>query len=57
MESALLANALTGVQLDDELLLDRQRNLVADRIREELLEKGVVLEDTKSGVRWKRKSP
>jgi cysteinyl-tRNA synthetase len=27
----------------------------ADRIRDELLEKGVILEDTKDGVRWKRK--
>jgi len=27
----------------------------ADRIRGELLERGVILEDTKSGVRWKRK--
>ena len=27
----------------------------ADQVRAELLEKGVVLEDTKEGVRWKRK--
>jgi cysteinyl-tRNA synthetase len=27
----------------------------ADQIREQLLEQGVILEDTKSGVRWKRK--
>jgi cysteinyl-tRNA synthetase len=27
----------------------------ADAIRNELLEKGVILEDTKEGMRWKRK--
>ncbi len=34
----------------------RQRNFGrADQIRAELAEKGVVLEDSKDGVRWKRK--
>ena len=34
----------------------RQRNFArADQIRNELAEKGVVLEDSKDGVRWKRK--
>jgi cysteinyl-tRNA synthetase len=27
----------------------------ADEIRAELLEKGIVIEDTRDGVRWKRK--
>jgi cysteinyl-tRNA synthetase len=27
----------------------------ADQIREQLLEQGIILEDTKSGIRWKRK--
>ena len=27
----------------------------ADAIRDELLEKGILLEDTKNGVKWKRK--
>ncbi|HEX3437235.1 MAG TPA: DALR domain-containing protein, partial [Pseudacidobacterium sp.] len=34
----------------------RTRNFArADGIRKELLEKGVILEDSKEGVRWKRK--
>jgi cysteinyl-tRNA synthetase len=28
---------------------------LADRIRDQLLEQGIILEDTKNGVRWKRK--
>ena len=27
----------------------------ADQIRAELLDKGIILEDTKDGIRWKRK--
>jgi cysteinyl-tRNA synthetase len=34
----------------------RQRNFArADAIRNELLSKGIILEDSKDGVRWKRK--
>jgi cysteinyl-tRNA synthetase len=34
----------------------QQRNFArADAIRNELLEKGILLEDSKEGVRWKRK--
>jgi cysteinyl-tRNA synthetase len=34
----------------------RQRNFArSDEIRDELAEKGIILEDTKEGVRWKRK--
>jgi cysteinyl-tRNA synthetase len=45
----------------DELIADRNqarksRNFArADEIRGELLERGVIIEDTKEGVRWKRK--
>ena len=34
----------------------RQRNFArSDEIRDVLAEKGIILEDTKDGVRWKRK--
>jgi cysteinyl-tRNA synthetase len=34
----------------------KQRNFVrADQIRNELTEKGIIIEDSKDGVRWKRK--
>ena len=37
-------------------LAKKQRNFArADQIRNELAEKGVILEDSKDGVRWKRK--
>ena len=38
------------------LLAKKQRNFArADQIRNELAEKGIVIEDSKDGVRWKRK--
>jgi len=40
----------------ERTLAKRQRNFArADQIRKELTEKGVVIEDSKDGVRWKRK--
>ena len=54
------ADALTDAAID---ALVAERNAArkardfarSDQIRAELLEKGVILEDTKDGVRWKRK--
>ncbi len=40
----------------ERTLAKRQRNFSrADQIRNELAEKGIILEDSKDGVRWKRK--
>ncbi len=40
----------------ERTLAKTQRNFArADAIRNELLEKGILLEDSKDGVRWKRK--
>jgi cysteinyl-tRNA synthetase len=50
-----------GIQAIEALLAERtlakrQRNFArADQIRNELAEKGIVIEDSKDGVRWKRK--
>ena len=50
--------------LDDEIqkLIDERQEARhrrdfqrADEIRDELIERGIILEDTKDGVRWKRK--
>jgi cysteinyl-tRNA synthetase len=55
---------LSGTILDSEIeslieertMAKKGRNFArADQIREQLLEQGVILEDTKGGVRWKRK--
>ena len=57
-----LLNTLSLTDADiDRLIAERndarkRRNFArADSIRNELLEKGILLEDTKSGVTWKRK--
>ncbi len=39
---------------DREKARTRKDFKLADRIREELLQQGILLEDTKDGVRWKR---
>jgi cysteinyl-tRNA synthetase len=56
---------LAGLALSDEEIeklveerakAKKMRNFArADEIRNELAEKGVILEDSKDGVRWKRK--
>ena len=54
------SNSLTDAAIDaliaERTLAKKQRNFPrADAIRNELLEKGILLEDSKEGVRWKRK--
>jgi cysteinyl-tRNA synthetase len=54
------SQALTDEAIDalvaERTLAKKQRNFArADQIRNELAEKGVVIEDSKDGVRWKRK--
>ncbi|MGA9062606.1 MAG: cysteine--tRNA ligase [Terracidiphilus sp.] len=52
---ALTDEAIEALVAERELAR-KQRNFArADQIRDELAEKGVVLEDSKDGVRWKRK--
>jgi len=51
-----LADAAIDALVAERTQAKRQRNFArADQIRNELAEKGVVIEDSKDGVRWKRK--
>jgi cysteinyl-tRNA synthetase len=57
---SLGAGSLSDADIDglvaERTLAKKQRNFGrADAIRNELLEKGILLEDSKDGVRWKRK--
>src|SRR6185295_4913945 len=52
--------ALSDAEVDTRIAARQQakkaRNFAeADRLRDELLNEGIILEDTKDGVRWKRK--
>jgi cysteinyl-tRNA synthetase len=56
----LVRQGLTDEAIDalvaERTTAKRQRNFArADQIRNELAEKGIVIEDSKDGVRWKRK--
>jgi cysteinyl-tRNA synthetase len=60
LKPTVAAGGLTGAEID-QLIAERTaakkaRDFAgADKIRTGLLEQGVILEDTKDGVRWKRK--
>jgi len=56
----LARQSLTDEAIDasvaERTLAKKQRNFArADQIRDELAAKGIVIEDSKDGVRWKRK--
>jgi cysteinyl-tRNA synthetase len=52
----LLTDEAIDVLVAERTLAKKQRNFArADQIRNELAEKGIVIEDSKDGVRWKRK--
>jgi cysteinyl-tRNA synthetase len=51
-----ITDAAIEALVEERSLAKKQRNFArADEIRKELAEKGVVIEDSKDGVRWKRK--
>jgi cysteinyl-tRNA synthetase len=51
-----LSDAEIDVRIAERTAAKKSRNFaLADQIRDQLLAQGIVLEDTKSGVRWKRK--
>ena len=53
--STSLTDASIDALVAERTLAKKQRNFArADAIRNELLEKGILLEDSKDGVRWKR---
>ncbi len=57
---AAQAPALSDAEMEalvaERTAAKKARNFArADQIRDQLLEQGIILEDTKSGVRWKRK--
>jgi cysteinyl-tRNA synthetase len=63
--AVLQPTAEEGQILDSEVesLIEERNNAkkarnfaLSDQIRQQLLEQGIILEDTKSGTRWKRKS-
>jgi len=56
LERQSLTNEEVDALVAERTLAKKQRNFArADQIRNELAEKGIILEDSKDGVRWKRK--
>jgi cysteinyl-tRNA synthetase len=56
LASQSLTDEVINALVAERTLAKKQRNFArADQIRNELAEKGVVIEDSRDGVRWKRK--
>jgi cysteinyl-tRNA synthetase len=55
--SGEISDAEIDRRIAERAAAKKARNFaLADQVRDQLLEQGIILEDTKSGVRWKRKS-
>jgi cysteinyl-tRNA synthetase len=51
-----LSDAAVDALIEERAAAKKAKNFArADQVRQELLDQGIILEDTKSGVRWKRK--
>jgi cysteinyl-tRNA synthetase len=51
-----LTDAAVDALIEERAAAKKAKNFArADQIRQQLLDQGIILEDTKSGVRWKRK--
>jgi len=56
VQTNAIADSEVESMIAERAAAKRTRNFArADQIREQLIEQGIILEDTKSGVRWKRK--
>jgi cysteinyl-tRNA synthetase len=55
-QAGQLSDAAVDALIEERTAAKKTKNFArADQVRQELLEQGIILEDTKSGVRWKRK--
>ena len=54
-QQSLTDEAIDALVAERDLAKKRRNFARADQIRNELTEKGVMIEDSKDGVRWKRK--
>jgi len=51
-----LSDAQVEEKIAERVAAKKARDFArADQVRKELLDQGIILEDTKAGVRWKRK--
>jgi cysteinyl-tRNA synthetase len=56
VKAGQLSDGEVDARIADRMAAKKAKNFaLADQLREELLQQGIVLEDTKAGVRWKRK--